>query len=307
MNVKRKKEILLGIGLTLCLLLSSCSALLLDTTAQNSNVSASQVVSLQDIPAFSGEPYVILNNNQPDFETETLTTESYEVYEPLDKLGRCTVAYANIGLDLMPTEDRGSISEVKPTGWQSVKYDFVDGKYLYNRCHLIGFQLTGENANKENLITGTRYLNVEGMLPFENMVADYIKETENHVMYRVTPIYEGENLVANGVQMEAYSVEDQGEGICFNIYCYNNQPGVTIDYATGESWQESTSQPSEENDSEEPTSEVQSYVLNTNSKKFHLPSCSGADSISEANRSDVTTTREELIEQGYSACGICKP
>ena len=139
----------------------------------------------------------------------------------------------------MPTEDRGEIGHVKPTGWQSVKYDIVDGKYLYNRCHLIGFQLTGENANKQNLITGTRYFNVDGMLPFENMVADYVKETENHVLYRVTPIFDGNNLVANGVQMEAYSVEDKGDGICFHVYVYNNQPGVAIDYTTGESELES--------------------------------------------------------------------
>lgn len=192
--------------------------------------------SVQNVPAFSGEPYIVINNNQPEFEDSELVTKSYEFYSDLDSLGRCGYAMACIGYDLMPTEDRGSIGQVKPSGWQTVKYDFVDGKYLYNRCHLIGYQLTGENANKKNLITGTRYLNVEGMLPFENMVADYVKETKNHVLYRVTPIYDGDSLVARGVQMEAFSVEDNGEGICFHIYAYNNQPGVTIDYATGDSF-----------------------------------------------------------------------
>ena len=186
-------------------------------------------------PTVYGQPYVVLNNNQPEFTDEDLTTESYEYFSPLDSLERCGYVMACVGYDLMPTEDRGSISHVKPSGWVQNQYDFVDGKSLYNRCHLIGFQLTGENANEENLITGTRYLNVEGMLPFENMVADYVKETGNHVLYRVTPIFDGDNLVARGVQMEAWSVEDNGEGICFNVYCYNNQPGIEIDYATGES------------------------------------------------------------------------
>lgn len=191
--------------------------------------------SVQSVPAFSGDPYVIINDNIPEFSRSDMTTDAYEYYSALDALGRCGYAMACIGLDIMPTEDRGSIGQVKPTGWQTVKYDFVDGKYLYNRCHLIGYQLTGENANEQNLITGTRYLNVEGMLPFENLIADYVKETGNHVLYRVTPIYDGSNLVARGVQMEAISVEDNGAGICFHVYAYNHQPGVVIDYATGES------------------------------------------------------------------------
>lgn len=193
------------------------------------------VVSVADVPAFSGEPYVVINNNEPLFTAEDLTTEAFEFYSQLDSLERCGYVEACIGKELMPTEDRESISQVKPSGWVQAYYDCVNGKALYNRCHLIGFQLTGENANKRNLITGTRYMNTEGMLPFENMVADYIKETGNHVLYRVTPIYEGNNLVASGVQMEARSVEDDGEGICFHVYVYNVQPGVTIDYATGES------------------------------------------------------------------------
>ena len=193
-------------------------------------------VSLDNIPVFDGStPYIKINDGKPFFTEEDMTASSYEEYAPLDALGRCGVTVACIGIDIMPTEDRGSIGMVKPTGWHTVKYDIVDGKYLYNRCHLIGYQLTGENANKQNLITGTRYMNVEGMLPFENMVADYVKETENHVMYRVTPIFDGSNLVANGVLIEAKSVEDDGKGIEFCVYVYNNQPGIIIDYRNGES------------------------------------------------------------------------
>ena len=187
------------------------------------------------MPPYSGSPYVVINGNVPDFSAEELSAEPFEVYSPLDFLGRCGTACANVGLELMPTEERGDIGSVKPTGWQTAKYDIVDGGYLYNRCHLIGYQLTGENANEQNLITGTRYLNVEGMLPFENLVADYVKETGNHVRYQVTPIFQGVELVARGVQMEAMSVEDDGAGVCFNVFVYNVQPGITIDYATGES------------------------------------------------------------------------
>ena len=193
-------------------------------------------VPLENLPAYSGSPFVTVNENKPDFPAEDFTTEAFETYSALDMLGRCGVAYANIGPELMPTEERGEIGHIKPSGWQSVQYDNVDGKSLYNRCHLIGFQLTGENDNEYNLITGTRYMNVDGMLPFENVVAEYIEETGNHVLYRVTPIYDGADLVAQGVQMEAMSVEDNGFGVCFNVYVYNVQPGITIDYATGESW-----------------------------------------------------------------------
>lgn len=192
-------------------------------------------ITPNEIPEFTGQAYVAINGNIPRFTEEDMTTDSYESYSPLDNLGRCGEAIACIGVDLMPTEDRGSISSVHPTGWQSIQYDFIEGKSLYNRCHLIGFQLTGEKANRENLITGTRFLNTEGMLPFEEMTADYIRETENHVLYRVTPVFEGDDLVARGVLMEGYSVEDHGEGICFYVYCYNVQPGVILDYATGES------------------------------------------------------------------------
>ena len=228
-----------------------------------------------------------------------MTVNSYEVYSPLDALGRCGAASACVGVDLMPTEERGSIGQVKPTGWQTVKYDCVDGKYLYNRCHLIGYQLSGENANKQNLITGTRYLNVEGMLPFENLVADYVKETENHVLYRVCPVYDGGNLVASGVTMEAKSVEDDGEGVSFFVYVYNVQPGVEIDYATGESWLEGGTRP-------EAAPET-AYVLNTSSKKFHLPDCSGANSMKAENHQETSSSRQELLDQGYEPCGTCKP
>lgn len=194
-------------------------------------------VVMEDVPDYSGQPYVVLEDNWPNFDAGELTLEPFETYSELDVLGRCGAAYANICLEIMPTEPRGDIGQVKPSGWQTVKYDCVDGKYLYNRCHLIGYQLAGENANPRNLITGTRYMNVEGMLPFENMVDDYVENTGNHVLYRVTPVFEGSNLVASGVQMEAFSVEDEGEGVCFNVYVYNVQPGIGIDYATGESWE----------------------------------------------------------------------
>ena len=203
----------------------------IDNVSVNTDVNTSFNNS---IPEYAGEPYIILNNNVPLFEEYSL--EEYELYSPLDDLGRCGVAEANICPNLMPTEERGEIGMIKPAGWHTVKYDCVDGKYLYNRCHLIGFQLAGENANEKNLITGTRYLNVVGMLPFENEIADYVHKTGSHVMYRVTPVYNGGNLLCDGVIMEALSVEDKGEGVCFSVFCYNVQPGVVIDYSTGESW-----------------------------------------------------------------------
>lgn len=191
-------------------------------------------VDLSSVGTYSGIAYVELNNNTPTF--AEISTKSFEKYTDLDSLGRCGVAYACVGKDIMPTEERGAIGQIKPTGWHTIKYDIVDGKYLYNRCHLIGYQLTGENANTKNLITGTRYMNMDGMLPFEDMVADYVQETGNHVMYRVTPHFIGDNLLASGVQMEAYSVEDKGQGVCFNVYVYNAQPGITINYANGDSY-----------------------------------------------------------------------
>ncbi len=254
--------------------------------------------SVTEVAKYSDSPYIVLNNNLPEFTEEDYTTNSYEKYSRLDRYGRCGYAMACIGVDLMPTEERESISQVKPSGWVNNAYDFVDGNYLYNRCHLIGFQLTGENANERNLITGTRYMNTEGMLPFENMVADYIKESGNHVLYRVTPIYDGENLVARGVQMEAWSVEDDGAGICFNVYCYNIQPGVEIDYLSGENWAVS-----------QPKADVIAtvYILNVNSGKFHQAGCGQVESISEANKQEFTGDRQELIEQGYVPAGCCNP
>lgn len=256
---------------------------------------------------YQGEPYVVINDNNPDFTEADMTTVSFESYGELDGLGRCTTAFANIGKDLMPAEKRGSIGEVKPTGWQTAKYDNVDGKYLYNRCHLIGYQLTGENANAKNLITGTRYLNVDGMLPFENMVADYIKETNNHVLYRVTPVFSGDNLVASGVQMEAESVEDNGDGILFNVYCFNAQPGIAIDYATGDSHQDDSIVADASKSTTAAEANVQTYVLNTNTKKFHKESCNSAKSMDASNKKIYTGSRQEIIDMGYEACGVCKP
>lgn len=280
--------------------------------------------SLSDVPAYSGKAYTSVNGNVPYFSAAELTTQSFETYSDLDSLGRCGVTYACIGKDLMPTEERGSIGMVKPTGWHTVRYDdLVDGKYLYNRCHLIGYQLTGENANTKNLITGTRYLNIEGMLPFENMVADYIQETNNHVLYRVTPIFEGNNLLANGVLMEGYSVEDKGAGVSYCVFAYNVLPGIEIDYATGESnladgaQQEEqktatvTLTPSPEPEKQEPVTGSEAsqadYILNTNTKKFHYPTCSSVNDMKEKNKQEFFGTRDETIALGYSPCGRCKP
>lgn len=255
-----------------------------------------------EVSGYSGLSYVEINGNIPLFTEQELVAEAFERYSPLDSLGRCGTAYANICKELMPTEERGAIGSVKPSGWHTVKYDVVDGKYLYHRCHLIGYQLAGENANVQNLITGTSYLNIDGMLPFENMVADYVKETGNHVLYRVTPIFEGENLLATGVFLEAESVEDAGEGILFCVFCYNVQPGIAIDYASGESSLAPT--PSGEEGEKET---AVTYVLNKNTKKFHLPSCSSVGKISARNKEEVTWSRKECIANGYEPCGNCRP
>lgn len=259
---------------------------------------ASLEEALKGQEASPDDPYIVINDNQPTFTKDEITTESFEEYEKLDSLGRCGVATACIGTDLMPTQKRGNISSVRPTGWHSIRYRCVDGGSLYNRSHLIGYQLSGENANERNLITGTRFMNV-GMIPFEDEVAEYVKETDNHVMYRVTPVFEGSNLVADGVQMEALSVEDGGEGVCYNVYLYNIQPGIGIDYKTGESWE----QPQADADG----GDGKIYVLNTNTKKFHLPSCANADKIQDGNREEFAGTREQLIEDGYGPCGSCNP
>lgn len=286
--------------------------------------------SLREIPAYSGTPYTEVNGNKPYFTEAELTTQSFETYSELDSLGRCGMAYANVGQDLMPTEPRGEIGAVKPSGWHLVKYDNVDGKYLYNRCHLIAYMLAAENANPQNLITGTRYLNVQGMLPFETKVCDYVKNTGNHVLYRVTPIFDGDNLLADGVLMEAYSVEDAGEGISFCVFAYNVQPGIGIDYATGDNWAESsgtyqstaapvtveTLAPQPETDTavqitpESPApqeSQGITYVLNTNTMKFHYPTCSSVDDMKEKNKQIYTGSREEVINMGYVPCKRCNP
>lgn len=267
---------------------------------------ATKNATADTFPKYAGEPFVVMNGNVPDFTVEDYTTKAFEHYSELDELGRCGVVYANIGVELMPTEERGNIGHVKPSGWQIKKYDFVDGKYLYNRCHLIGFQLAGENANERNLITGTRSLNVTGMLPFENQVAEYVKKTGNHVLYRVTPRYEGNNLVADGVLMEALSVEDEGEGIRFHVYVYNHQPGVVIDYATGES-RLATEEEVLAIEYAERDVEQEGYVLNTNSMKFHYPNCSAVSEMKEKNKLETRMPREMLLIYGSEPCGMCKP
>ncbi len=303
-----------------------------EAAGENRPVTDDGVISYRDVPAFEGNPYVYVNDGEPTFTDEQRAAEpGHEHYGELDELGRCTAAFAVVGPETQPTEKRGSIGEVRPSGWQMAKYDFVEGKYLFNRCHLLGYQLTGENANERNLITGTRYLNVQGMLPFENAVADYVDATGNHVLMAVMPVFEGSELVARGVHMMAESVEDGGEGVAFNVFCYNVQPGVVIDYGTGESMLEEDATPLPDVSGAESAPDTASegagageasekgatgsaegkgtteYVLNTNSKKFHLPSCSSVDQMSPKNREDVEDTRENLIAKGYDPCKRCNP
>ncbi|WP_243111820.1 DNA/RNA non-specific endonuclease [Butyrivibrio sp. CB08] len=283
-----------------------------------------------EIPAYSGNAFVELNKNVSEFKKDEITVSSFERYGELDKLGRCTTAVACIGRDLMPTEERQSIGDVRPTGWKQNKYPGLvdsDPPYLYNRCHMIGFQLTGENANEKNLITGTRYMNVEGMLPYENMVAEYISSTGNHVMYRVTPIFTGKNLLCDGVKIEAYSVEDKGRGISFNVFCYNVQPGVEISYANGSN--KLAPETSREVDGSSfiitggdsgngsvrssAGSEVSdipaetTYILNKNSKKFHYPDCESVSDMKEKNKVYSDKSRDEIIADGYKPCKRCNP
>ena len=316
------------------------------TTEGAVSVSAEQgeQPSLAEIPEFEGEPYIEVNYNEPSFTEEEKSSSSFESYSDLDYEGRCGTAFALVGEETMPTEKRESISEVKPTGWQSVRYDFVEGESLYNRCHLLGFQLTGENANEENLITGTRYLNTEGMLPFKDEIDSYVDETNNHVLYRVTPLFYEDELVARGVHMEAYSVEDEGAGVSFNVYCYNVQPGVGIDYETGNDWkdpstadfddkpsqhssinkgqnkgqnqdqnlnqyqsQNQSSNQAQDNHQSSSANQAQDYVLNTNSKKFHYPWCDSVTTMSNRNKETFYGTREDLVNEGYEPCGACNP
>lgn len=254
---------------------------------------------LAQLPEYSGEMFTVLNDNQPLFTEADYTTDSYETYEDLDGLGRCTYAMACLGEDLMPTQERENISQIRPTGWQFARYDFIEGESLYNRSHLIAFQLAGENANEKNLITGTRYMNAEGMEPFESMVGDYIRETGNHVLYRVIPVFTGDNLIADGVTMEAWSVEDDGEGICFFVYLYNVQPGVEIDYRTGDNWL------AEPVAAEGET--VEGFVANISSGKFHEQSCPQWESIQEENRKSFETTRSQMLAWNFVPAGCCNP
>lgn len=276
---------------------------------QEDLVNNNSYVSLDAIPAYDGKAYVAVNNNEPFFTDSDMTTTAFENYSDLDSLGRCGVAYANICKDIMPTDERGKIGMIKPSGWHTVKYDVIKDRYLYNRCHLIGYQLAGENANPKNLITGTRYLNVEGMLPFENLVADYVNNTGNHVLYRVTPMFSGSNLVANGVLIEAKSVEDNGGGILFNVYCYNVQPGVGINYENGDSWLDGTTgsassgsdtSATENSDADSSNSETMVHITATG-KKYHRAGCR------TLKKSDTEVTLDEAKSMGLSPCGICNP
>jgi len=276
---------------------------------QEDLVNNNSYVSLDAIPAYDGKAYVAVNNNEPFFTDSDMTTTAFENYSDLDSFGRCGVAYANICKDIMPTEERGKIGMIKPSGWHTVKYDVIKDRYLYNRCHLIGYQLAGENANPKNLITGTRYLNVEGMLPFENLVADYVNNTGNHVLYRVTPMFSGSNLVANGVLIEAKSVEDNGGGILFNVYCYNVQPGVGINYENGDSWLDGTTGSAssgsdtsavENSAADSSNSETMVHITATG-KKYHRAGCR------TLKKSDTEVTLDEAKSMGLSPCGICNP
>lgn len=276
---------------------------------QEDLVNNNSYVSLDAIPAYDGKAYVAVNNNEPFFTDSDMTTTAFENYSDLDSLGRCGVAYANICKDIMPTEERGKIGMIKPSGWHTVKYDVIKDRYLYNRCHLIGYQLAGENANPKNLITGTRYLNVEGMLPFENLVADYVNNTGNHVLYRVTPMFSGSNLVANGVLIEAKSVEDNGGGILFNVYCYNVQPGVGINYENGDSWLDGTTgsassgsdSSAAENSAADSSNRETMVHITATGKKYHRAGCR------TLKKSDTEVTLDEAKSMGLSPCGICNP
>ena len=287
-----------------------------EDSATEDRTSDSDTFSYADIPEYSASASVTVHANIPYFTEQELTTDVFETYASLDSLGRCGVAYANLCQELMPTTERGAIGQIKPSGWHTVKYAGIDGNYLYNRCHLIGYQLAGENANEKNLITGTRYMNTQGMLPYEDEVADYIDRTDQHVLYRVTPIFLEDELVCRGVLMEAYSVEDEGAGICFCVFCYNVQPGVTINYATGDSeGPEYTGASSDTNSSTAATdtstkkeqAESCTYILNANTGKFHLPTCSSVNQMAEHNKIYFDGTRDEVLAKGYEPCGRCNP
>lgn len=318
-----------------------------DAADSPADASDQAAVSLDEIPSYAGDLSVEINDGQPGFSPQDAQDGGFEAYSPLDDLGRCSTAYALVGPETLPDAPRGDISKVKPTGWHSTSYDDLDQKALYNRSHLIAHRLAGEDANERNLITGTRTMNVQGMLPYEDIVGDYVEQTGNHVLYRVTPVFEGDELVARGVQMEGLSVEDDGASVRFNVFVYNIQPGVIIDYATGDSGpsdavvdvanndainegsagassraysgaakdgagvQASPSAgghaASGTNETGASDEETRSYVLNTNSMKFHYPACSSVDDMAARNKQDYTGTRDALIAQGYTPCGRCNP
>lgn len=278
-----------------------------EAVAESAPSEAAGEIDIADIPEYSGSPYVEVSGNVPSFTDADLSSPA-ETYTPLDPLGRCGSAMAIVSRETMPTEERGSIGMVKPSGWHTVRFDdLISDRYLYNRCHLIGYQLTAENANERNLITGTRYLNVEGMLPFENEVARYVESTGNRVLYRVTPVFVGDELVARGVQMEAKSVEDGGAGVSFNVFCHNIQPGIEIDYLTGESRRSQDAGEVGESSSIHPSADQVTYVLNISSDKFHLPDCPSVSKMADHNKRIFTSTYDEMIANGYSPCGNCLP
>lgn len=293
-----------------------------DTSASSSQVTSSQLLS-DEVPAYTGQPSVEVDDDDPSFSTDEISyareNEGFESFSDLDDLGRCGSVTVCVGPETMPKagEERGSIGMIKPSGWHTSKYNFVDGKYLYNRCHLVGWQLSGENANERNLVTGTRSMNVEGMLPYEDEVASYVDQTGNHVLYRATPIFEGDELVCRGVQIEAYSLEDDGAGVSFNVFCYNVEPGVEIDYTTGDNAEGDetaafdTSSPSTETDdsaaSETNPEDAGRYVLNTNTMRFHSPTCSSVEDIAPDNKEEYEGSRQDLINEGYEPCSRCKP
>lgn len=317
---RRISKAFVALAVTLSLSLSTVpSVTQIGQIESASTIQGATKFSIKTVPKYKGNPSVQINNNKPYFTAkEKKNTKAFESYHKLDKLGRCGVAYANICHEIMPTEERGAIGQVKPTGWHTVKYNgVVDGNYLYNRCHLIAYCLAAENANKKNLITGTRYMNTEGMLPYEIKVAQYVEETGNHVLYRVTPIFKGENLLASGVLMEAYSVEDEGKGISFCVYAYNVQPGISINYKNGDSKlaeKENTNNTSTNkknnqstNKDTDKTSAKKTYIINTNTKKFHNPDCSSVKKMSVKNKKSVKDTRKNVISEGYDPCKICNP
>lgn len=272
-----------------------------------------------DLPQWDGQPFVELDGGEPTFTADEATTEAFERYGAFDELGRCTYAYACLGPETLATGPRENISHVKPSGWQRSEYDFIDGGILFTRSHLIARQLSGENDNELNLVTGTRYFNATGMIGFEEMTGDYIRSTGNHVLYRVVPIFVGDELVARGAWMEAMSMEDGGAGISFNVYVFNVQPGIEIDYATGDNWlapdpeavtgttQGASSTSGSGNAAPNQPAFDCAYVLNTKSMRFHLPTCDGATSMSDKNRELSNASRDELLDLGYLPCGTCQP